>query len=104
MAGITSTDGLPPLAVVGFSFKFPEDATSSDSFWQMLLDGRCVSSEFPADRLNIDAHYYPDRNRLDSISMRGGHFLKDNIATFDAPFFAMSAAEAEQWIPSNVWS
>ncbi|KAH2773310.1 hypothetical protein KXW10_002572 [Aspergillus fumigatus] len=101
MAGITSTDGLPPLAVVGFSFKFPEDATSSDSFWQMLLDGRCVSSEFPADRLNIDAHYYPDRNRLDSISMRGGHFLKDNIATFDAPFFAMSAAEAEAMDPQQ---
>ncbi|KAF4179877.1 hypothetical protein CNMCM7927_001594 [Aspergillus lentulus] len=101
MAGSTSTDSLPPLAVVGFSFKFPEDATSSDSFWQMLLDGRCVSTEFPADRLNIDAHYHPDRNRLDSISMRGGHFLKENIATFDAPFFSMSAAEAEAMDPQQ---
>ncbi|RHZ54154.1 type I polyketide synthase [Aspergillus thermomutatus] len=101
MVGSTSTDSLPPLAVVGFSFKFPEDATSSDSFWQMLLEGRCVSTEFPADRMNIDAHYHPDRNRLDSVSMRGGHFLKEKLDPFDAPFFAMSAAEAEAMDPQQ---
>ncbi|KAF7128246.1 hypothetical protein CNMCM5793_002788 [Aspergillus hiratsukae] len=101
MADSKSTDSLPPLAVVGFSFKFPEDATSSESFWQMLLEGRCVSTEFPADRMNIDAHYHPDRNRLDSISMRGGHFLKDDLAKFDARFFAMSAAEAEAMDPQQ---
>ncbi|KAF7159056.1 hypothetical protein CNMCM5623_004289 [Aspergillus felis] len=101
MATSTSTDSLPPLAVVGLSFKFPEDATSSDAFWQMLLEGRCVSTEFPADRMNIDAHYHPDRNRLDSVSMRGGHFLKENLAAFDAPFFAMSAAEAEAMDPQQ---
>ncbi|GIC84422.1 type I polyketide synthase [Aspergillus udagawae] len=101
MAGSTSTDSLPPLAVVGLSFKFPEDATSSDAFWQMLLEGRCVSTEFPADRMNIDAHYHPDRNRLDSVSMRGGHFLKENLAAFDAPFFSMSAAEAEAMDPQQ---
>ncbi|GIJ99437.1 type I iterative polyketide synthase [Aspergillus viridinutans] len=101
MARSTATDSLPPLAVVGLSFKFPEDATSSDAFWQMLLEGRCVSTEFPADRMNIDAHYHPDRNRLDSISMRGGHFLKENLAAFDAPFFSMSAAEAEAMDPQQ---
>lgn len=56
------------LAIIGFAFEFPGDATSSESFWQMLCNGRSASTEFPKERLNIDAFYHPDPERPSSVS------------------------------------
>lgn len=61
-------DVLEPLAVVGFSFKFPQDATSTESFWNMLSEGRCASTEIPKSRMNIDAFYCPGGDRQGSVS------------------------------------
>ena len=60
-------DMLEPIAVVGFSFKFPQEATSTEDFWQMLMQGRCAATEFPDDRLGLSAIYHPDANREDSV-------------------------------------
>ena len=51
-----------PVAVIGYSFKFAQDAYSPKSFWDMLCEGRCGSTEFPPDRLNLDAHYDRESN------------------------------------------
>lgn len=56
------------IAVVGLSFKFSGDATSPDSFWDMLLRGECTAAKVPADRFNVDAFYHPDTRRLDTVS------------------------------------
>ncbi|KAL9131150.1 MAG: hypothetical protein Q9217_000851 [Psora testacea] len=32
---------LEPIAAIGFSLKFPQDAVSPDAFWQMLKERRC---------------------------------------------------------------
>lgn len=50
-------DKLPSVAVVGLSIRFPDEATSLDSFWDMLIHARCASREFPPDRMNIDAFH-----------------------------------------------
>ncbi|KAJ5588138.1 hypothetical protein N7537_010816 [Penicillium hordei] len=92
---------LSPLAIVGLSLKFPQDAVSPESFWDMIVEGRCASTEFPPDRLNIDSHHNLDANRLDSLSLRGGHFMKEDVALFDAPFFSITAAEAEAMDPQQ---
>lgn len=55
-------DVLDSIAVVGFSMKFPEEATSAEGFWDMIIKGRCVSAEFPKDRLNIEAFYDSDQD------------------------------------------
>lgn len=60
-------DTLEPIAVIGFSFTFPEDATSAETFWSMMMEGRCVSTEWPQDRLNGSALYHPDPERLSSV-------------------------------------
>ena len=39
-----------PVAVVGFAFKLPQGATTTDAFWQMLLDGQMTMTEVPKDR------------------------------------------------------
>ncbi|RAH40505.1 type I polyketide synthase [Aspergillus brunneoviolaceus CBS 621.78] len=92
---------VPPLAIIGLSFQFPGDATTQDAFWNMLVEGRCVSSEFPADRMNIDGHHNTNRDKLHSVSCRGGHFLTRDLAAFDAPFFNISDTEAKAMDPQQ---
>ncbi|OJJ38044.1 hypothetical protein ASPWEDRAFT_106140 [Aspergillus wentii DTO 134E9] len=98
---VPTDTSLPPLAIVGLSLKFPQDAVSPQSFWKMIVEGRCASTDFPSDRLNIDAHYHPDQNRLDTLSVKGGHFMKEDVSLFDAPFFSITAAEAEAMDPQQ---
>ena len=56
-----------PLAVVGFSLKFPQEATTPEGFWNMLMNKRCAMTEWPPNRLNINAFYHPDCSRSDSV-------------------------------------
>ena len=58
---------LAPIAIVGFSLKFPQEATSPESFWHMLAERRCAMTEWPKDRVNIDAFYHADSNRCDTV-------------------------------------
>ncbi|KAL4954233.1 hypothetical protein BDW69DRAFT_183680 [Aspergillus filifer] len=95
------SDILPPLAIVGLSLKFPQDAMSPESFWDMIVQGRCAATEFPSDRLNIDAHYHPDPNRLDSLSVKQANFMKEDLSLFDAPFFSITTTEAEAMDPQQ---
>ena len=53
-----------PVAVIDISFRFPQEATSSEAFWRMLVEGR---SEIPRDRFNIEAFHHPDSSRHDSV-------------------------------------
>ena len=61
-ANARDEDALDSIAVVGFSFKFPEEADSAEALWDMMIQGRCVSTEFPKDRLNIEAFYEPRKD------------------------------------------
>ncbi|KAG9254197.1 uncharacterized protein F5Z01DRAFT_622595 [Emericellopsis atlantica] len=82
------------IAIIGLSVRFPGDASSPEKLWKVLERGESQWSEFPKDRLNIDGYYHPSGDRLGSISFRGGHFLKEKVAAFDAPFFNIGADEA----------
>ena len=61
---------LEPIAVVGMSMKFPQDAVTEESFWQMLLEKRCAATEFPEDRLNIDAFHSPEAGKRNTVRLR----------------------------------
>ena len=62
-----SGDALEPIAVVGFSLKFPQDADSAPSFWSMLRDKRCAMTEWPKDRINLEAFYHRDESRDEKV-------------------------------------
>ncbi len=69
------TDGLEqdiiePIAVIGLSLKFPQDATSSEAFWKMIMEKRCAMTDISADRLEMNSFYGTDRNRNDTVSPR----------------------------------
>ena len=60
---------LEPIAVIGFSLKFPQEATTAQSFWTMLQEKRCAMTEWPRDRLNLDAYHHLDKNRNDTVRL-----------------------------------
>ena len=78
-----------PLAVIGLSLKFPQDATTPDAFFQMLLDKRCVMSEWPSDRLNIDAFYKPSDISVDTVSTR--------VSRIDSQSLRMITTDTRPW-------
>jgi acyl transferase domain-containing protein len=55
------------VAVVGFSLRFPEKATSPQAFWELLQEGRSVMKEVPSSRFNINGFYHPDASRNDTV-------------------------------------
>ncbi|TVY91260.1 Highly reducing polyketide synthase [Lachnellula willkommii] len=85
---------LEPIAVVGMSMKFPQDAVTEESFWQMLLEKRCAATEFPEDRLNIGTFHSSEPGKRNTISTRKAHFLGEDFRAFDAPFFSIPPLEA----------
>jgi hypothetical protein len=61
-AALGDPSTLPPnaIAIVGMSLKFPGDATTIETFWQMMMQARSTASTFPRDRTNHGAHYSSD--------------------------------------------
>ena len=60
-------ESLEPLAIIGISTVFPQDADSTENFWKMLLAARSALTDVPDDRYNIYAHYNHDKQRMDTV-------------------------------------
>ncbi|KAJ5389914.1 polyketide synthase [Penicillium cataractarum] len=54
----------------------------------------------PQDRYNVDAFHHPASEKLNTLSTRNGHFLDEDVAAFDAPFFSITAQEATAMDPT----
>jgi len=52
-----------PIAIIGMSCRFPDEATNPNKLWDMLIEKRSALKEIPRDRFNVDAFYHPDRDR-----------------------------------------
>lgn len=60
-------DKLEPIAVVGMALKFPEDATSPETFWQMMMDGKSAKTDVPPERFNINGFHRPVGTRIGQV-------------------------------------
>lgn len=89
-----------PICICGFSVKFPQDATSAEGFWNMMVEKRCAMTTFPPNRINLKGFHRKDNRgntvsfidshtfRRDSgtfadshqIPIKGGHFIKDDLS------------------------
>lgn len=56
------------IAVIGLDLKFPGEASTPESFYEMLQTGRSALSDVPNDRYNLDSFYHPDQERAGSVS------------------------------------
>jgi acyl transferase domain-containing protein len=111
---------MEPVAVVGFGLRFPQDAMTPDTFWDFLMNRKCAASQWPKDRVNIDAFRNSARKEPSSVCMTymimllndvvdvycqiaadEAHFLRDDPSLFDAPFFSIAAPEAAALDPQQ---
>ncbi|KAI1108931.1 polyketide synthase [Nemania sp. NC0429] len=90
-----------PIAIIGLDAKFPGDGDTPEHFFDLLLAGRSARTEVPQERYKVDSFWHPDPDRRGTTRVRHGHFLKENIAVFDAPFFSITPKEARSMDPQQ---
>ncbi|KAH8711877.1 hypothetical protein GQ44DRAFT_689781 [Phaeosphaeriaceae sp. PMI808] len=83
-----------PIAIIGIGCRFPGEATSGEELFEFLLKKRSARTEVPSDRYNVNAFYHPDGDHYGTTNNSAGHYLTEDVALFDAPFFSISPAEA----------
>ncbi|KAL8787994.1 MAG: hypothetical protein Q9213_001886 [Squamulea squamosa] len=98
---VVAGDNPIPIAVVGISCRFPAGATDPEKFWKMLSGGESAWSDVPQDRFAWETFHHPSPDMDGTTNHRGGHFLKQNIAAFDAGFFAIHPTEASSMDPQQ---
>ncbi|KAF2800561.1 ketoacyl-synt-domain-containing protein [Melanomma pulvis-pyrius CBS 109.77] len=83
-----------PIAIIGMSCRFAGGATDPEKLWQLCAEGRTGWSEIPEDRFNIDGHYHPRPDNLNTTNVKGACFLDEDVGNFDATFFNLPAETA----------
>ena len=102
-----------PIAIIGMACRFPGDAANVKGLWDMCCEGRSAWSAIPQSRMNSEAFFHPNPSKTGSVcetlstsrsectdmrtqfNARGAHFIKEDVALFDAPFFNISPYEAK---------
>ncbi|KAI0165413.1 polyketide synthase PksD [Hypoxylon sp. FL1284] len=92
---------MDPVAIIGFSFRLPQDVEDPSSLWDMLENGRNVMTDWPESRANLDAFYHSASATTNKISSKGAHFMREHPAAFDAPFFSITSKEAASMDPQQ---
>lgn len=90
-----------PIAIVGMGCRLPGDVSTSAEFWELCSRARSGWSEIPKSRFNHAAFHHPNPDKLGCYNPKGGHFLKEDIDVFDAPFFNMTEKEAISMDPQQ---
>ncbi|KAL2813950.1 hypothetical protein BDW59DRAFT_24526 [Aspergillus cavernicola] len=88
-----------PIAIVGMGCRFSGDATSPEKLWDILAEGKSGWSPIPSSRFNVEGIYHPNSEKVGSTPVRGGHFLTEDVALFDAPFFNIPSEVANSLDP-----
>ncbi|KAF5707998.1 polyketide synthase [Fusarium mundagurra] len=89
------------IAIVGYSFKLPQGVEDDDGFWDVLENRRNLMTDWPESRVKTDSFA---SNKHQKWNGKGGHFINDDVAAFDAPFFSLTAKEASAMDPMQRWT
>ena len=90
-----------PVAIIGLALKFPQDAETPHSFWDMLFERRSAVTDVLPSRFNLGAFYKPGEKVEGILNVRRADFIEEDIAGFDAPFLSTSPSEAESMDPQQ---
>ncbi len=89
----------PRFAIIGYAARLP-GASDADQYWDVLSSGRDAVSEIPADRWDVDEFFDPDPSAPGKVVTRRAATVEDATG-FDAPFFGVSAREANLIDPQH---
>ncbi|KAI8632481.1 putative polyketide synthase [Xylariaceae sp. FL1651] len=89
------------IAVIGMGCRYAGGANSPEALWKLLVEKRNGYSAVPKDRFNWEAFYHPDANVRGTTIQKGGHFLDQDIGSFDPSFFGIPPTEAEFMDPQQ---
>jgi myxalamid-type polyketide synthase MxaD len=92
--------GNEPIAIVGVGCRLPGGVRDLESYWRLLAAGEDAIVDVPADRWSTAAVEDPDLVARGSGVSRWGGFL-DQVAGFDAEFFAISPRDAAHMDPQH---
>ncbi|KAI0484906.1 hypothetical protein GGR56DRAFT_680801 [Xylariaceae sp. FL0804] len=95
----TTTPTWEPIAITGLSFKMPQDAVDEDGLWRIMENGTNVKTRWPADRSTTDAFFDGITKKPNTLPTHYAHFMTEDPAAFDAPFFSITAKEAASMSP-----
>ncbi|KAK8035122.1 hypothetical protein PG993_010117 [Apiospora rasikravindrae] len=97
---------MEPVAIIGFSFRLPQGTLNEERLWEVMQNRENLTSDWPAERLNIKSFCDNGNTKgtRSTLAARGGHFLKEDITGFDAPFFSVSSNEAAAMDPQHRWA
>lgn len=88
------------VAIVGMACRFPGGVEGPDDFWELLRGGTDAITEIPEERRDAGPRCDSDPEMPKGFVSRHGGFI-DNVDRFDAPFFNISAREAEEMDPQQ---
>jgi acyl transferase domain-containing protein/cation diffusion facilitator CzcD-associated flavoprotein CzcO/acyl carrier protein/nucleoside-diphosphate-sugar epimerase len=89
----SSTCGLPKIAIVGMSGKYP-GANNLFEYWTNLANAKNSIIEIPKDRWDYRLYFDEDKNKLGKSYSKWGGFLH-GAYEFDSLFFNISPTDAE---------
>ena len=89
-----------PVAVIGMACRLPGGIDSPERLWEALRDGEDLVTEVPRERWDNDEYYDPEPGVPGRAVSKWGAFL-DDVAGFDAEFFAVNETEAAALDPQH---
>ncbi|NES40468.1 type I polyketide synthase [Moorena sp. SIO2C4] len=89
-----------PIAIIGIGCRFPGNANTPESFWQLLANGEDGVREIPPERWNPDYFYHPDPDTPGKMYIRHAS-LVDQVDQFEPEFFGISPREAHSLDPQQ---
>ena len=90
-----------PIAIIGMSCRFPGGANNTESFWDLLIEGRDGITPIPKDRWNNDLYFDPHPQAKNKMYVNEAGFLTIPVDEFDASFFKISPREAIKLDPQQ---
>lgn len=72
---------------------------SASSYTRLTRITTAAHSRVPKERYNVDAFYQQGTTHPNNLAADGAHFLEQDVSSFDAPFFSITAEEAKAMDP-----
>ncbi|MDK8180278.1 type I polyketide synthase [Paenibacillus sp. UMB4589-SE434] len=89
------------IAVIGYSCRFPGDASNPEGFWNVLANGLDTVTDINPDRFDYYDYYSDNPDDEGKMITKSASFLQDNIRDFDNIHFGLSAIEAASIDPQQ---